>query len=495
MVGYCHPFLLIFFLSLQAIAQTPNSSWHFGETAQAVYTNYIKLKTTVAESQAEKALEENPDDGIIIYLQSYSDVIELLIKENTSRYKQLKSKYQERLSKLKALPQNDPFARFAQAELRLQWALVFLNFNEPVSGFWNLRHAYKLTEENLSLYPDFSPSKKTMGLLKVMLGAVPEQYQWIISTVGLKGDTKAGISYLNEAIKDKSPFAFEAEMYKALIYAYLANRETLGLRIASRLSSSHEDNLLIQFLYANMLLKANMNDRALDVLRKCPSGSAYTRIYFIDYQTGEALLNKGKYHKAIIHFFNYLQHYPGKNYIKSTYYRLFIAFWLLGDKEKAQTYLDKIPSKGQTVIPPDQYAEEFSQHQNIPHDALLKARHFYDGGYYDAAHDAIRNLDAEKLATHEEQVEYHYRMARILQKSNRTNDAITSYKKTIEINDQSSNTLYYAPNACLQLGYIYLKQKENGLAKTYFEKCLDYKGHEYESSIEAKAKLELKELD
>lgn len=68
-------------------------------------------------------------------------------------------------------------------------------------------------------------------------------------------------------------------------------------------------------------------------------------------------------------------------------------------------------------------------------------------------------------------------------------------KKTITVSGQQTNNLYYAPNACLQLGYIYLKDDNKKLAKVYFEKCLKYKNYEYEKSIKAKAKLELKQID
>ncbi|HEY8401534.1 MAG TPA: hypothetical protein VIK89_09745, partial [Cytophagaceae bacterium] len=72
------------------------------------------------------------------------------------------------------------------------------------------------------------------------------------------------------------------------------------------------------------------------------------------------------------------------------------------------------------------------------------------------------------------------------------NDAIDYYLKTIELSPP--DTYYFAPNAALQLGYIYKRKSDKENARKYFQKALTYKNYEYKNSIDNKAKAALNEL-
>jgi uncharacterized protein HemY len=66
------------------------------------------------------------------------------------------------------------------------------------------------------------------------------------------------------------------------------------------------------------------------------------------------------------------------------------------------------------------------------------------------------------------------------------------YEKTIEMNGNAN--WYFAPNACLQLGYLMLEENDVAAAEEYFEMALSYKKHEYKNSIDTKAKTALAQL-
>jgi len=70
--------------------------------------------------------------------------------------------------------------------------------------------------------------------------------------------------------------------------------------------------------------------------------------------------------------------------------------------------------------------------------------------------------------------------------------AKTDYQKVIDINGDAN--WYYAPNACLQMGYILAYEKNNEQAEEYFEMALSYKKHEYKNSIDTKARSALAQL-
>ncbi|HPM32130.1 MAG TPA: DUF3808 domain-containing protein, partial [Chryseolinea sp.] len=94
--------------------------------------------------------------------------------------------------------------------------------------------------------------------------------------------------------------------------------------------------------------------------------------------------------------------------------------------------------------------------------------------------------------TKRDQAEFPYRKARLFHKQNKLQEAKMFYEQTIQSTAQEP--WYFAPNACLQLGYIALFESDKRTAKLYFEQALTYKKHEYKNSIDSKAKSALAQL-
>ena len=88
--------------------------------------------------------------------------------------------------------------------------------------------------------------------------------------------------------------------------------------------------------------------------------------------------------------------------------------------------------------------------------------------------------------------EYHYRFARLYHKLNQLTDAKKFYAQAIDL--AGTESWYFAPNACLQLGYIFRDEGNLEEAQKYFNKAMSYKKHAYKNSIDSKAKSALAQL-
>ena len=74
----------------------------------------------------------------------------------------------------------------------------------------------------------------------------------------------------------------------------------------------------------------------------------------------------------------------------------------------------------------------------------------------------------------------------------RNEEARENYLKAISMTGDEE--WYFAPNACLQLGYMLAAQGQTAEARRYFEQALSYKKHEYKNSIDSKARSALAQL-
>ena len=92
----------------------------------------------------------------------------------------------KRLKKLSSNDKNSPFYLFSQAEIYIQWAFVRIKFKEYFLAAYELQKAYNLLIKNEELFPDFILNKKNIGVLRILLGSIPDEYNWILSVIGLE---------------------------------------------------------------------------------------------------------------------------------------------------------------------------------------------------------------------------------------------------------------------------------------------------------------------
>jgi tetratricopeptide (TPR) repeat protein len=151
-----------------------------------------------------------------------------------------------------------------------------------------------------------------------------------------------------------------------------------------------------------------------------------------------------------------------------------------------------VKETGQAVYDADKYAERFAKENQLPDKTLMKARLSTDGGYLDKALKQLSKFCFKPVPDSKDNIEFWYRKGRIYQLKGSKALAKENFKKVIGLSE--GKNYYFAPNACLQLGYILQDEKDFGNARYYFEKAISYKEHEYKNSIDNKARAAISEL-
>ncbi|WP_084439656.1 tetratricopeptide repeat protein [Dyadobacter alkalitolerans] len=469
----------------------------FTPKLQKAYFDIQKLRLPSARAliNAERSTEKtNP---FIPYLDNYADLHYLLISEDKKAYRELSQLENPRLQAIGNLPDNSPYKRFLQAEIRLHWAFAKLKFGNEVSGSWEIIKAYKLLEENKKRFPDFLPTLKSLGLLHVLIGSIPENYGWVAKILGLKGNIQNGISELRIVEKEVPFFKQEAELIDLLLHAYTLQLSPAQQTRLRQWPKQQPDNLLIHFFATTVLMKEGKTDEATQFLADAPSGDPYISFPFLEYLKGEINLQKGNYKQASEHYTLFLKRYNGFNYIKDGHLKLFMSHWLNDEDQQANVYIKKVKAAGSAIIEADQLAEriaaEFLSGTISPRQKVLyKARYATDGGYLKTASALIETVTEKSFISTEEKAEFNYRKGRILQKSGQAASAIPYYNRALTIAQQEAAG--FGAASALQLGYIFLEKNDKPNAIAHFKKAMAFKKHEYKNSIDNKARAALTTL-
>lgn len=482
-----------YFLILLLSSFLSRAEYTFEEYNSKAYTELLSLRLDNAQGFISRSLAKKPKNGISLYINSYLQLLQIFINEDLPKYEST-LKHQDLLcDQLDALEEESPYHFFLKAESKLQWALLKMKFGNEVSGAVDLRAAYKLLEENAQKYPNFKPQLKSLGLLHVLIGSIPNNYKWATTAVGMKGSINQGIKELESCIADKNDFSFEAEIYLLLIKTYILKKQQESIPLLEKLYAKHPDNLALCTVLGSTLLHNQQSEKAYLVLQNRPNSREYFEVPLISKLMGDCHFYALEYKQAVNNYNTFLQKFKGENSLKDVYYKLVLIEWFEKGTINAD-YLKKAKTQGKAVFEADKHALKYCNDIANQHKQLTKARILYDGGYLTQADKVLNHCQLVDLNKKTHLQEYYYRRGRVYFGLGKINPAIEAYKKAINLHDDKYNT-YFAPNACLQMGFIYLDRYDKVNAKLCFEKAINaYSGHEYESSIENKSKAALERL-
>jgi len=430
-----------------------------------------------------------------IYIHSLSETIELLVTEDPKKFQLFERRFESRVSE----ESKTAMQQFVEAEMRLQWSFVYLKFGNEMDAAFNLRSAYNLARNCRKKNPGFIPVRKTTGMLDIMIGAVPEKYGWILSLLGLEGNIGKGLKDLTLVASSGTDLASEAAVLHAVINTFVLQKPAEGTKEIKNSVAIHRDRKLVLFLAAAIAMKNSESGYALSLLENANftlspemKENNELSIPYAQYLRGEAYLHKGAYQRAIDAYSSFISNYAGINYLKDSYFKTGLCYWLVGDRMKARSYFDEARSRGKESTEADKHAARTLMSGEEPNIPLSQVRHFTDGGFYIQADSTIRAIAPAMLRSKKEQVEYYYRKARLAHKLGQHEAAKLFYAQTIDMSE--SDNWYFAPNSSLQLGYIAVENGDIPTARKWFLKALGYKKHEYKNSIDAKAKSALSQL-
>ena len=488
---------LLFFLLLFFVQFSWANRFEFTPLATEAYQKAMSLRFEEARQDIEKLKRDDPENRIVYFIENYIDFFTVFINENKSEFKKLERNKSYRLKQIRRGDRNSPYYLYCQAEVKLQWALARLKFEQYFTAFNEVSSAYKMLKRNQRKFPDFIANKKSLGILHALVGTVPDNYKWGVKLLGgMTGNIEKGKKEVEDVLNyaQTNPFLFEEEtlvMY-AFLMLHLKNDLDSAWEIIQNNKLDATKNPLICFSLANIAMRTGRNDLAVEILENRPRGKQFAEFHYLEY-----LLGLGKLYRLEIgadkHLLNYLENFHGQNYIKEAYQKLAWYSLVRGNEINYLYYIKFCKTEGARVIGGDKNAEKEAKSKVIPNMDLLKARLLFDGGYLERALKFLKKRSLADFNTQKNQLEYTYRLGRIYHKMKSYDDAISYYQTTID-RGKDATSYYFACNAALQIGLIHEKLGDKVSAKKFFKLCLDIDPDQYKSSLHQKAKAGLNRL-
>lgn len=454
----------------------------------------MRINDAVALIRDEK--QQNPQNGIATLLDNYVNYYTLLASENKADYERLKDNRSDLISALEDNDKNSPYYLFAQAEVYLQWSLLKAKFGDYFSSAMDAKKANSLSKDNAEKYPDFLPNQMNLAIINVVFGSIPANLRGISRFLGMNGNAPAGIKQL-EQLRMQMPKTKYA-IFNTEVISSICSLDLLALhnddgykKMISYLSDLGENSMMRVSLQAFIATKTGHSDDVIAFIEAAPKSPKYVKVPGLDYLLGSAKMNRMDSDTPTA-LFDYIKEARGTNFIKDAYLKIAYYYLLHNDETRYQYFIKQVKNRGFTIDEKDKQALK-EANDTRPDLDLLKARFYFDGGYYNKALAQLLNKNPNSLSLLRDKTEYYYRLGRVYEKTGKPNDAASNYQRAIDLG--KSTSYYYSANAAVRNGCIFEDKKDFKRAADYFNQALDMKNHEYKTSIDNDAKDGLKRIN
>ena len=276
--------------------EVPQGDIHPGDSFQEAYDLILSLRFEEARVIIDNQLNNKDNRACRYYLENLQEFLEVMITEEPERYEQYREHFHRRMDQLKDMnDRKSPYYLFFQAEMHMHSFIAGFKFLDSWKAAVHFLTAFRLINENISLFPDFTPNKKVRGIQNTVIGAVPDNYQWIIRIMGLDGNGVDGISQLNDYREfTKNSVFSELEVVILLTHVYIQNSpsDDAAWEFIRMYEPAPYENPLFRFTYILALNKAGRNYEVIRLVERNPQGSNEFPFYFLDLLYGEAKLNR-----------------------------------------------------------------------------------------------------------------------------------------------------------------------------------------------------------
>ncbi len=481
---------------LLLLTGTVRAAIDFNQNISSIQNEIFNLRFDKARKMIEAEKKLRPQNTAVIACESTLDFFRAFLSEQQSDFDRIKELSSSRLSIIEKENPSSPFYLHMQAEIIFQRAIMKALNGETLSAGLDTRKAFKMFEENHEKYPGFKPTLKGLGLLHVMIGSIPQNYRWIANLAGLSGTINQGIAELkdlvNETVSNKEQAYLKNETLLILIYIECHYGKNMSHAYElMKLYDNDNNSQLVTFSIANLYAMDGKNELLLETLSKLKYDPEAYPLHYLKFMMGMGRINKLDL-SAADHFSRFVDGCRCNRFVKSAYQKIAWSALINNDTAAYNKYMKVLLTAGSDFTDEDKHAQAEAKAGIRPNIHLLKARLLFDGGYYLQSLELLSGIPPEDLNSQKDKIEYVYRTARNFDLLNQKQRAITFYNNTITIGGTS--TYYFAANAALNIAQIYETQKDTSNAIAFYKKCLEMRNHEYQNSIDQKAKAGLNRL-
>lgn len=411
------------------------------------------------------------------------------IKSNTIELKKLVNEYKSANFKSK-----NEWYYFFLAEMYVQQSMLLAKVGQEWDAFKAFKQSKTYAGKAFQINANFYPVYKTLGLIKLLEGAIPNQYSSIAHLFGFEGNTQIGAQQLLLCFlkcNSNREKAYQNEAAFILLYAS-ANFSNLNFNHQSLINSykieQNQPLMKLAFL-AFTKKKPNLLDVRVQVFKSISNNDRHVLPY-LNMLKCDWHLAKNELDSAMLALSTFKKLNKMLGFECRFWQRKAWIHFLNKDKNQLQLALKKLKNAKPFSEDDYQVLVEVDQFENLEIH-LLKSRYLFDEGFYDEAKAEL--LQADSISSLWNKKEFNYRLGKIAQMEGDFETALHYFEK-VNRKSKKSDVDYFGAYANYNSAEILKSKNQFKLAETKLIEAQAFSKHAYQKSLGAKVNNLLKEV-
>jgi len=466
----------------------------YDSNCKQAYHAYMMLQVKSGDNLLASERKALPNNLSAIYIEDYKDCLEVLFNANPNYFAQIKTHIDERLKFLNLGPEENEWFRVYKAGIYWHWALMHFRLGEQFKAALYFRKAYLLMKENEKAFPNFSYNQVYLSLCEILIGSLPDNYKWIATTLGFKGNVKTGSAMLSIFLQQHQPDDLlydEAKIYYAYMLFYFNQQKEEAYNYIMRSDFASPENLTALFVKSNIAINYRKAELVINTLKFVSNEHNYLSYPIFYFELGSAYFYSSDT-TCRYYFQQFLANYKGTTFIKDTWFMLSQSYYLQNKLPQATYCKQMIVKGGNAITDADKFALKFGYSELWPQQKILQAHLLTDGGYFNKALLILLTAKETDFIQQADKAEYWLRLGRVYEELNENEKALNCYFLAIARGKNLTN--YFAARAALQSAYIYEKQHNTNEAIKAYKQLLNLPAHDFQASLDQQAKAGLSRL-
>lgn len=470
----------------------------FTAPAIAAYQQINRLELASAHAALQTLSRTDKENRIIDFLQFELDFLSAMVTERPEIIDQFQRSSQQRINRVRQIRSDAPWRGHCLGEMYMMRGILAYKRRDYLNAASDIRKGHQAIQSGLKQFPRFLPARRDQAILSILIGTVPDRYQWAVEWLsGIEGQSAAGYKTLQQVrrtfVKQGHFLATETVFLEALLAAQVIGNRPEGYALVQSMYEKDPRHPFILFLYSSLAQESGQNNETIRLLTHRLPNPQQIPFPYLDYLLGKAHLYVLDLGGAEVAIHSFLDHWAGTTNRADALQKLAWCALLKGNTSEYTRLMHQCRQIEGGVSEGDKQAQLDALLGYIPHVELLQARLLFDGGYLDRAGRTLEQIDPATLEREIDQLEYHYRAGRIAQSSGEPEKAIRAFKKCWS---EGQGSIYHVACAsALQLGHLFLEMGDRDAARMWFVRCLEEDPDRYRDGLHQKAKAGLMKVD
>jgi tetratricopeptide (TPR) repeat protein len=287
-------FFILLSLYNVSFSQTDKTDWTYvhNTTRQGIDALY-NLDFDKSQEKFDELMNTIPGDPRGYFFSAIRYFFQYMIyndQEDSKKFFELSEKVISICENLIKQNKRDYNAQFFLGGIYGYRGLAHMLNQSIVKAVWDGRKGYNLIKDIIKEQPNLYDAYLGSGLFDYLLSKTPKSYSWVLNVLGYSGDLETGFKHLKIAESKGTYTQQEARFYLAQ-FLFFEKKYDEAFFYIKKLIKEYPDNTLFLVAYADMEIKIDKPENAINPCKQAIEINNRRKVKFIDAQPYVVLAN------------------------------------------------------------------------------------------------------------------------------------------------------------------------------------------------------------